>query len=134
MNMQENIRYLTVQEVITINKAMIDKYSPGEIVGVKELALLDSAINRPKQSAFGRDAYSNIFDKAAALFESIASNHCFHNANKRTALACLIVFLRYNGYKLMMTEREAESFVVNLVTHQYKFSDISAIIQENSKS
>ncbi|WP_155727329.1 Fic family protein [Peribacillus simplex] len=36
------------------------------------------------------------FKKAAALFEPISNNHAFHNANKRTALASLIIFRRSN--------------------------------------
>ena len=43
-------------------------------------------MNRTKQSAFGEEAYPSIFEKAAELFESLAQNHAFHNANKRTAL------------------------------------------------
>lgn len=50
----------------------IHLYSPKEPIGVKEPGLLDSAINRPKQSVFGNDAYPSIYEKAAALFEFIA--------------------------------------------------------------
>jgi death on curing protein len=32
---------------------------------------------------FGEDAYPDIYSKAAALFESIAKNHAFENANKQ---------------------------------------------------
>jgi len=58
---------------------------------VKEPNLLESAINRPKQSVFGDAAYPSIYEKAAALFESIAKKHAFYNANKRTALASLLI-------------------------------------------
>lgn len=94
----DEIIYLTTNQVITINTVQIRLYSPDEQLGVKDPNLLDSAINRPKQSACGIDAYPTIFEKAAALFESIAKNHAFHNANKRTALASLIVFLKIKHY------------------------------------
>lgn len=83
------IRYLSVQEVITINVAMIQRYSPGEQIGVKEPRLLESAVHRPQSSVFGEDAYPTSFEKAAALFESLGQNHPFHNANKRTAFTAL---------------------------------------------
>lgn len=80
-------RFLTEQEAIMLNMHLIQTGSPDEQMGVKFPELLDSAINRPQQSAFGEDAYPTIFTKAAALFESLAKNHAFHNANKRTAFS-----------------------------------------------
>lgn len=66
-----SIRYLTVQEIIAINVAMIQRYSPGEQIGVKEPGLLELAVHRRQFSVFGEDAYPTIFEKAAALFESL---------------------------------------------------------------
>src|SRR5690625_6365367 len=79
------MRYLTIIEVAAINQYVIEQFSPTEQIGIKSHSLLDSAINLPKQSAFGTDAYHTVFKKAGALFESIAQNHAFHNGNKRTA-------------------------------------------------
>lgn len=126
------MRYLTDKEVIAINVAAIKKYSPGELLGVKDPGLLDSAINRPKQSAFGSDAYPSIYEKAAALFESIAQNHVFYNANKRTAFVSLVVFLRYNGYKLMITTEEAVAFTLGVVNHEYSELDVLNTIVRHS--
>lgn len=122
--------YLTTKQVITINTIQISLYSPDEQVGVKEPNLLDSAINRPKQSAFGEDVYSSIHEKAVALFESIAKNHAFHNANKRTALASLITFLKLNGYDWLMSIEEEQDFVVDVVNHKYKFEGIVSVVEK----
>lgn len=53
---------------------MIQRYSSGEHIGVKEPELLESAVHRPQSSAFGEDAYPTIFEIAAALFESLGQN------------------------------------------------------------
>lgn len=87
------IIYLTTNQAIAINTFQIKIYSPQEQTRVQEPDLLDSALNRPKQSLFGDDAYPTIHEKAAALVESMSMNHTFFNANKRTALASLIIFL-----------------------------------------
>ena len=127
-----DIIYLTTNQVIAINTIQIRLYSPNEPVGVKDAPLLDSTINRPKQSAFGRDAYPVIYDKAAALFESIAKNHAaFHNANKRTALASLIVFLKINHYKWTMGIEEEQDFTVDVVNHKYTFEEMTSIIEQH---
>lgn len=55
-----NNGYVTVEEVIAINVAMIQRYNPSEQKGVKEAKLLESAVLRPQSSAFKKDAYQTI--------------------------------------------------------------------------
>lgn len=131
--MNKQIIYLTTNQVIAINTIQIRLYSPKEPVGVKDPGLLDSALNRPRQSVFGENAYPSIYEKAAALFESIAKNHAFHNANKRTALASLIVFLKLNSYRWTMGIEEEQDFTVDVVNHKYTFSEIVVVIREHTK-
>ncbi|OPA35300.1 death-on-curing family protein, partial [Bacillus cereus] len=64
--------------------------------------------------------------------ESLAKNHAFYNANKRTALACLEMFLLYNEYELKMSEQESSDFTVNVVEQRLSFEEILKIIKENS--
>ncbi|HEY0826990.1 MAG TPA: type II toxin-antitoxin system death-on-curing family toxin [Bacilli bacterium] len=130
----EPIRFLSVQEVIAINVAVIQKYSPSEQIGVKSLALLESAVLRPQSSAFGEDAYATLFDKAAALFESIGQNHPFQNANKRTAFTALLVFLSYNHWEFNMEPKQAEDLTVNMVNHKLTFEQLVSRIKQYSIS
>src|SRR5690625_3136570 len=129
----KKVIYLTTNQVITINTMQIKIYSPLEQIGVKEPNLLDSALNRPKQTVFEADAYPSIIEKAAALTESLAKNHPFHNANKRTALASLIIFLKLNGYEWTMGVVEEQDFIVSVVTNKYKFVDISEMIKNHCR-
>lgn len=68
--------------------------------------LIASAAGRPFQTVFGDDAYPTVPEKAAALFHSLACNHCFLNGNKRTAVIALDFFLAINNYLLAMTSDE----------------------------
>jgi len=126
------IHYLSVQEVISINILIIQKYSPGEQIGILSQPLLESAVYRLQQSAFGKDAYPTIIEKSAALFESLGQNHSFQNANKRTAFTTMVVFLRYNDYLFKMDTKQAEDFTVAMVEHEYSFEKLVAIIKEHS--
>lgn len=127
----DKIRFLTIQEIIAINVALIQKYSPGEQIGIKSISLLESAILRPQSSAFGDEAYPSVFYKAAALFESLGQNHPFQNANKRTAITALIIFLHYNNYRFVMDQKAAEDFTVDMVNHKYVFDKLAQIIQDH---
>lgn len=126
------MKYLSAEIAETINNTMIETYSKGELVGVKEPKLLDSAINRPLATMFGKSLYEDIFEKAVALFESLAKNHVFHNANKRTAFACMTYFLFINGHVCVMNESRAANLTVNFVNGKMKFKEVVSEIRIHS--
>lgn len=127
------MRYLTFTEIAAINQYIIGQFSPGEQIGIKSPDLLDSAVHRPQQSAFGDDAYKTLFEKAGALFESVAQNHAFHNGNKRTAFSSLLQFLYYNGYDFeMKSQKDQADFTVNVVNNKYTFDELVMIIEKHS--
>jgi death on curing protein len=125
--------YLTEQDVELINHTVIEMFSPGEILGVKDRSLLQSALARPQQSVLGEDAYKTIFQKAAALFESLAQNHAMHNANKRTAFTALDHFLYYNGYEFRMDPNDAVEFTVDVVLKKIPFEQLAEKIKSHSR-
>lgn len=126
-------RYLTDKEVIIINALVIKRYTPKEMIGVKDNHLLQSALGRPQQSVFGEDAYPTIFEKAAALYASLSQNHAFHNGNKRTGFASMKQFLWVNGYQLTASEKTAEDFTVYVVKSKPSIKEISDWIKVNSR-
>ncbi|WP_426334874.1 Fic family protein [Paenibacillus silvae] len=56
-----------------------DEPCSGEQIGVKDSNLLESAVPRPQSSAFGDDAYPTVYEKAAAIFQSVGQNRPFQN-------------------------------------------------------
>ena len=74
-----------------------------------EIALLESALNNPKQPY-----YSTFLKKAAILYYGLIKNHPFRNGNKRTATASFLVFLFINNFWLRGPQEEIEDYLVNL--------------------
>jgi death-on-curing protein len=64
--------------------------------GVRDRTLIESAVGRPFQSAFGQDIYPTVIEKGVALFHSLVANHAFVDGNKRTAVTALDHFLLAN--------------------------------------
>jgi death on curing protein len=132
------IRYLSEKEIIILNSLQIKKFSPKEQIGVKEPTALNMCVEQPKQHVFGQELYPTIEDKAAILFELLVNKHCFYNANKRTALISLIVFLKLNGIQLIADNKSAEEFTVSIaakrgikaISHEH----IVAWIKDNTTS
>ena len=79
---------------------------------VRDRGLLESALARPRATAFGEDVYPSIHEKAAALLHSVARNHALVDGNKRLALGATIAFYGMNGMRLTFTNDEAHDLIV----------------------
>jgi len=123
--------FITKEEVIAAHYFIMKRMNDADQAGVKDHGLLESAVYRPQQSVFGEDAYPTLFDKAAALLESLVKNHCFHNGNKRTAYLVTKSFLMLNGYHLRMERKYAVDFVVDIAKGKYKLENIAHILEEH---
>lgn len=120
--------YLTVKDVVKINAKLITKVSPGETIGIKDIAALDMAVKQPQQVVFSEELYPTIYDKAAILAINIAKRHPFHNANKRTAFVAIITFLVSNGYQTSFSRKEAVDFILNITTSTKAFDELKIAI------
>ncbi|OBB77124.1 type II toxin-antitoxin system death-on-curing family toxin [Mycobacterium sp. 852014-52144_SCH5372336] len=85
---------------------------------VADYGLLDAAVARPQATAFGVDAYPDLFTKAAALLQFLVRNHALVDGNKRTAWAAAWTFLYLNGVELDpdVDVDDAENFINSVVT------------------
>lgn len=83
---------------------------------VRDHGLLESALARPRATAFGEDAYPTIHEKAAALLHSLARNHALADGNKRLALAATVTFLGINGLRSTLDNDEIYELVVAVAT------------------
>lgn len=115
------MKYLTVKDIIKINAKLITTVSSGELIGLKDAAALDMAVNQPQQEVFGEELYPTIYDKASILAINLAKRHPFQNGNKRTALVSMITFLMMNGYTTSFTQEEAVQFILNITTSSREF-------------
>lgn len=87
--------YLDRDDVLVAGAAAV-----GIEVRVADYGLLDAAVARPQATAFGIDAYPDLFTKAAALLHLLARNDALVDGNKRTAWAATWTFLSINGAQL----------------------------------
>ncbi len=83
---------------------------------IRDQGLLESALARPRASAFGKDAYESSNEKAAALTHSLARNHGLVDGNRRLSLAALIAFLGMNGRRLTWSNDEAYEFIMDVAS------------------
>lgn len=99
--------HLTGEQALRIARAAV-----GGSVEVRDIGLLESAVNRPRASVLGQDAYPDLVTKAAALLHSLAGNHPLVDGNKRLAWLATYVFLAKNGIVLDPDDDAAYAFVI----------------------
>jgi death-on-curing protein len=92
---------------------------------VRDGGLLQSALERPRASLLGEDAYRTIHTKAAALLHSLARNHALVDGNKRLCLSSVLAFHGLNGFRLTLTNDQAYDLVVAVASGQ--LDDVHAI-------
>jgi len=90
------MKYLTVAQVLRIHEYQIARF--GGSPGVKFPDRLESAVAQPAATFGGQDLYPTLAEKAAALAFALIQNHPFHDGNKRTGLAAMVMFLSRNGH------------------------------------
>lgn len=87
--------HLTAEAVRAIHEEVLAAH--GGTPGLRDAALLESAVAAPQAAHGGRPLLTSRIEIAAAYLFYLCSNHPFVDGNKRTALASCLVFLEANG-------------------------------------
>jgi death-on-curing protein len=114
-----DIEYLDLDDVLGLVRVL-------GVGPVRDIGLLDSAVARPRSSAFGADAYRTIALKAAALLHSLTNNHSLVDGNKRLAWLATTVFLDINQRRPQLDDDAAFTLVWEIAGSRMDLDDIAA--------
>ncbi len=106
--MSEPVEFLDLDDVIGLAIALL-----GDPALIRDVGLLGSAVARPQATAFGEEAYPDIWTKAAALLHSIVKNHALVDGNKRLGWLTTAVFLEINGIEISRASNDDVYKLVN---------------------
>jgi death-on-curing protein len=98
----EPVEFLDLDDLIELAIRLFGDSPP-----VRDIGLLGSAVARPRTSAFGEDAYSDLWTKAAALLQPVVTNHGLVDGNKRLGWLSTAVFLEVNGVETSSADNDA---------------------------
>ena len=119
--------FLTVDDALEVARLVI-----GEAARVRDFADLDAALARPRQTEDGRDLFPGIWDKAAALMESLGHSYALVDGNKGLTWNATWYFLGVNGHPLAepLDEEAAFQFMYDLVRGRITASAIAERLQK----
>jgi death-on-curing protein len=114
--LSEQVLHLTVAGVKAIHAEVLAAH--GGAAGIRDEALLESAIAAPQATMMGQPLISDPIEIAAAYLFYLCRNHAFIDGNKRTALAACLVFLESNDLlpEAKLPTDEWEEFVLEVAS------------------
>jgi death-on-curing protein len=122
--------FLSLEEVLEIHRQQIERY--GGASGVRDLALLESAVAQPQASFSNEFLHASIAAMAAAYLFHICRNHPFVDGNKRVAANAAITFLLMNDWEPTFTEDALVDTVLAVASSSMAKEDLVRFFQAYS--
>lgn len=117
--------YLELDDLVGLAAGLLGDPPP-----IRDLGLLGAAAARPRASAFGDDAYPDIWAKAAALLHSIVKNHPLVDGNKRLGWLACAVFLDLNGVDPTTASNDAVyDLVIRVASEPIDIAELAALLE-----
>ncbi len=122
---------LTEHQVLSVHEMMIK--ATGGSGEVRDMNLLQSALNAPFQAFEGKEVYPSLLSKAAAMCRSVISNHPFVDGNKRTGIHVMLIFLEVNGVQPDYTQDDLIKLGLGVAAGKLDVNDILNWLSEHCK-
>jgi death-on-curing protein len=120
-------RWLTETTLLAIHAQQIERF--GGAHGVLDQNVVLSALARPQQR-WSSDESADLADFAAAYLVGFARSQGFKDGNKRTGLACALVFLALNDMALHVNGAELYAITMKVATSQAGDIEVAAYLRE----
>lgn len=115
------VEYLELDDLIDLAERLLGPAPP-----IRDVGLLGSAVARPRTTAFGADAYPDLWTKAAALLLSIVNNHALVDGNKRLGWLATAVFLDLNGIDVSVAGNDdVYDLVIDIAAGHLTVADVA---------
>lgn len=110
---------LTKQQIVFMHAELIRQTGGSD--GIRDNALLESAIAAPFQEFGGQELFPTIQSKAARLGYGLIKNHAMIDGNKRIGTHAMLVFLALNGIDLAYTQKELYTIILDVASDKCSF-------------
>lgn len=122
------MKRISVEQVCKLHEKML--IATGGEGGIRNLSLLEAALNNAFATFDGRDLYPSIEEKCANICYCLVNSHPFVDGNKRIGVYVMLVLLEYNGINLHFSQsslidlglviaegRYRQDYIVNWIKH-----------------
>lgn len=117
------------EKVLLLHKLIAEE--TGGSVGVRDEALLDSALEAAFAGFGDKEFYPSKEEKAARLGYALISNHAFVDGNKRIGMYVILTFLEVNGIYMNCTNGEVVEMGLGLADGSIGYDDLLKWIRDH---
>ena len=118
------------QEKVLLLHKLITEETGGD-PNIRDLALLDSALESAFQTFDGQELYPTKEEKGARIGYALISNHAFVDGNKRIGIYVLLTFLEVNGIRIYPSEEEVVRVGLEVASGKMKYEELLEWILDN---
>lgn len=104
----------------------------GGDAGVRDHALLESALAAPLQTFGGEELYPSLLEKAARLGFSLIANHALVDGNKRIGMLIMLTFLEANGLPVQATNEEITHVGLAVAAGEMDYAALLAFLSDHT--
>lgn len=98
------MKELSLENILDFHKKLV-KHTGGSN-GVRDIGLIQSALNRANATFDGKDLYPGTINKIAIITVSLIKNHGFIDGNKRIGIAVMLLLLKLNQINIKYSQAE----------------------------
>lgn len=128
--MQAEPRWLTETTLLAIHAQQVERF--GGAHGVLDHNVVLSALARPRQK-WSYDPSADLADLAAAYLVAFTRSQGFRDGNKRTGLACALVFLALNDAALHVDGAELYAITMRVATNQAGDAEVASYLRQHMR-
>lgn len=110
------------EKVLLLQQLIIQE--TGGSLGVRDVNLLNSAIESCYQTFDKKELYPTKEEKCAKLCFSLISNHAFLDGNKRIGILVMLCFAEINQIPLTYTQNELIRLGLSVAQGLFRYEDI----------
>ena len=125
------MKRISVPDLVWLNAAAVGE--TGGATGVRDASGLEAAVARPYAGYGGEELFPTLFDKAAALMESVIRRHPFVDGNKRTGLLAGAALLYLAGYDFAAPRDEMVEVPVAMAEHKITLEKLSRWFEKHAR-
>lgn len=111
------------QDKVLLLHQLITQETGGD-PGLRDIGLLDSALESAYATFDGVDLYPSKVEKAARLGFALISNHAFVDGNKRIGMYIMLTFLEANGLKARPTNADVVRVGLAVASGEMKYDGL----------
>ena len=121
---------LSYAQVLMLHADLVSEF--GGSHGVRDDALLDSALNTPSATFQSQELYPTVIEKSARLGFGLIANHPFVDGNKRIGIHAMLVQLALNGVEIKASETEIIALGLSVASGESTFDEVARWIEAHA--